>query len=323
MKSAETANPSASSVEEGRALTGILLKIASVCVLVTMSSLIKASENVPAGEIVFFRSFFAIFPIVAYLGVKRELAGALRTDNPGGHAIRALVGSMAMGLSFYGLTKLPLPEAISIGYGAPILTVVLGALLLNEKVRLYRWTAVVVGMAGVLTITIPQLTLFSDPGAENSAAAWGALATLSATVFTAFAMIQVRRLVRTERTPTIVIYFSITAAALGLLTLPFGWIVPDRMEATYLVSAGVLGGIGQILLTQSYRYADTSTIAPFEYTSLILSLVIGYFVFADVPTIATLVGSAIVIAAGILIIYREHQLGLERARARKVLTPQG
>jgi drug/metabolite transporter (DMT)-like permease len=323
MRDARTEKLSHDSGDDSRALTGILLKLASVCFLIVMSSLIKASADVPAGEIVFFRSFFAIFPIAAYLGMKGELAGAFRTDNPGGHAVRALVGVTSMGLSFYALTKLPLPEAISIGYGAPILTVVLGALLLGETVRLHRWSAVVVGMAGVLTITIPQLTLFSDPGAASSAAAWGAVAALVSTVFTAFAMIQVRRLVRTERTPTIVIYFSMTAAFLGLLTMPFGWVVPAGRDALFLVLAGFFGGIGQILLTQCYRHANTSTIAPFEYTSMLLSLLIGYFVFGDRPMASTLIGAAIVIAAGIFIIYRERQLGLERARARKVVTPQG
>ena len=309
--------------KESQALTGILLKIASVCVMMGMSSFIKASDGVPAGEIVFFRSFFAIFPIVLYLGWKGELAGALQTSNLGGHAVRALVGVTSMGLSFYGLTKLPLPEAVSIGYGAPLLTVVLGAFLLHETVRLYRWSAVVVGMAGVLTITVPQLTLFSEPGTTNPVAAWGALATLTSTVFTAFAMIQVRRLVRTERTPTIVIYFSTTAALLGLLTIPFGWVVPSGRETLFLVLAGFFGGVGQILLTQCYRYADTSTIAPFEYTSMLLSLAIGFFIFGETPTASTLIGAAIVIAAGTFIIYREHRLGLERARVRKVMTPQG
>ena len=100
--------------------------------------------------------------------------------------------------------------------------------------------------------------------------------------------------------------------------------VNDRIkEAPVVMLRAVFAGIGQILLTQSYRYADTSTIAPFEYTSLLLSLAIGYVVFGDMPTFTMLIGATIVIAAGIFIIYREHRLGLERARARKVFTPQG
>lgn len=308
---------------EGAVIVGIFLKVASVCVFVGMSSLIKATDGVPIGEIVFFRSFFAIFPITVYLAVRGQLRGAFQTGDIGGHVVRAFVGVLAMALSFYGLTQLPLPEAISIGYAMPLLAVVFGAVFLHETVRLYRWSAVLIGMAGVLTITVPQLTVFSEPGEANSGAAWGALAALVAAGFAAFAVIQVRRLIRTERTPTIVIYFSITASLLALVSLPFGWVVPDRTQAILLVLAGFAGGVGQILLTQSYRHADTSTIAPFEYSSLLLSLVIGYFVFGDIPTAATLTGALIVVAAGIFIIFREHQLGLERAKSRKVLTPQG
>ena len=89
------------------------------------------------------------------------------------------------------------------------------------------------------------------------------------------------------------------------------------------MAAGFCGGVAQILLTQSYRYADKSTIAPFEYTSIILGLIIGYFLFDDVPTGVMLIGTAIVVGAGIFIIFREHQLGLERRGARKHVTPQG
>lgn len=288
-----------------------------------MASLIKATKDIPVGEIVFFRSFFALFPIAAYLAARKQLDTAFRTDNIVGHGVRGLVGVTAMALNFYGLTHLPLPEAISIGYAMPLLAVVFGALILHETVRLYRWSAVLIGMAGVLTITIPQLTVFSGNDIAYPDASSGALAVLASACFAALAVIQVRRLISTERTPTIVIYFSTTASLLALATLPFGWVVPDFGQATLLVLAGFAGGIGQILLTQSYRHADTSTIAPFEYTSLLLSLVIGYFIFGDVPTAPTLIGASIVIAAGIFIIYREHKLGIERARTKKVLTPQG
>ncbi len=90
-----------------------------------------------------------------------------------------------------------------------------------------------------------------------------------------------------------------------------------------MIAAGLLGGVGQILLTTSYRFADTSVIAPFEYTSILLAVVIGYTVFDEVPTVTVLAGVCLVIGAGLIIIYRERQLGLERASQRKVMTPQG
>jgi drug/metabolite transporter (DMT)-like permease len=133
----------------------------------------------------------------------------------------------------------------------------------------------------------------------------------------------VRKLVREERTATIVIYFSLTSTLLSLVTLPFGWAVPEAREAVLLVAAGLFGGAGQILLTASYRHAETAVIASFEYVSMLLALGAGYVVFDEVPSGAMLAGAGLIVAAGLVIVYREHRLGIERARARKVMTPQG
>ena len=110
---------------------------------------------------------------------------------------------------------------------------------------------------------------------------------------------------------------------LALLTLPFGWVIPTAGQTATLVAVGLLGGVGQIFLTSSYREADASLVAPFDYASMIFALAIGYFVFGEVPTWTMLGGAALVILAGILIILRERQLGLERAEQRKSMTPQG
>ena len=110
---------------------------------------------------------------------------------------------------------------------------------------------------------------------------------------------------------------------LSLATIPFGWVMPTPTEAALLIGAGLLGGLGQILLTESYRHAETAVIAPFDYTSMLLALAVGYFAFAEVPTIPMLLGAGLVVGAGLLIIYRERQLGLERGRARRAMTPQG
>ena len=126
-----------------------------------------------------------------------------------------------------------------------------------------------------------------------------------------------------ETTTAIVFYFSTTCTVIGLATLPLGWVMPSPSEATFLVAAGLLGGLGQILLTSSYRYADTAVIAPFEYTSMLLALGVGWFVFAEKPTAPMLVGAALVVSGGLIIIFRERQLGIERAKSRKVMTPQG
>lgn len=306
-----------------RPLRGIGLKLASVLVFIAMQALIKAvSGRVPPGEAVFFRSFFAIPVIVAWLAWTGELATGFRAVNPIGHVWRGVVGTTAMGLGFAGLAFLPLPEVTALGYAAPLLTVVFAAMFLGEEVRLFRISAVVLGLAGVLVVLSPRLTL---AGAETVKAteALGALLVLTGAVFAALAQVFVRKLVNTEATSAIVFWFSVTAALLSLVTLPFGWVVPTAQEAAMLVLCGLLGGLGQILLTSSYRHADASVLAPFDYASILFAIAIGWWVFGEVPTVAVLGGAALVVAAGVLIIWRERRLGLERARQRKAMTPQG
>lgn len=298
-------------------MAGIGLKVASVAVFLTMASLLKASEGVPPGQLVFFRSFFAILPIVVFLTLRGELVAGLKTGRPLGHLGRGLVGVSGMGLGFFALTRLPLPEAVAIQYAMPLLIVVFGALFLKENVRLYRWSAVGVGMIGVGIILWPRLGVFAGNAGGLDGIAVGALAALISSVFGAFATILVRNLVQTERSATVVLYFSVTSSVVALVTVPFGWVWPTPAQAAMLVGAGIAGGIAQILLTESFRHADVSVVAPFEYVSLLLSILIGYVAFGDVPTIQMLVGAVIVVAAGIFIIYREHRLGLERRKARE------
>ena len=300
----------------------ILLKLLSVVTFVVMQGLIKAtSDHVPAGEAVFFRSFFALPVILLWLHVDGGLAQGLRTSNLIGQIWRGLMGVLAMGLSFGALGLLSLPEANAILYAGPILVVIFAAMFLDEKVGVFRLSAVSVGMIGVLVVLAPQFTATAD--GLNHAQALGALLALMSAVFAALAQIFVRKLVATERAGTIVLYFSLTASILSLVTLPFGWVVPQSKEAALLVLAGLLGGLGQGLLTTSYRYADTSLIAPFDYASMIFAVIIGYTFFSEVPALSTMIGASIVVAAGIAIILRERHLGLKRARQRQALTPGG
>jgi drug/metabolite transporter (DMT)-like permease len=304
-----------------RPLRGIAFKIVSVIVFITMASLVKAtSQDIPAGEAVFFRSLFAMPVIVVWLALRRELATGFRASNPMGHVWRGLVGTIAMGLGFASLGYLPLPEVTAIGYAAPLLTVIFAAMFLGEDVRAFRISAVTLGLVGVLIVVWPRLSITSGDHL-NQAQAFGAILVLGGAVFAALAQVFVRKLVTTERTPAIVFYFSLTATVLSLATLPFGWVVPTPTETALLVGAGLLGGVGQIFLTSSYREADASVLAPFDYASMIFALAIGYFVFAEVPTPTMLIGAAVVVTAGCLIIWRERKLGIERAKQRKAMTP--
>ncbi|GGA55988.1 membrane protein [Pelagibacterium lentulum] len=306
----------------GGVMLGITLKVASVFVFVAMSAIIKGAEGVPVGQLVFFRSFFALIPVLIFLAWRRELVEGFKTSRPVGHILRGVIGTMGMFLIFFGLTRLPLPEAITIHYATPLFIVIFSALFLHEKIRLFRWTAVLIGLLGVLIIMWPRLTVFSGDLSAMGPETVGAIAAFCACMVSAVAMLMVRTLVKTERSATIVIYFSIVSAVLGLLTIPFlGWVELSLEQTLALVGAGIAGGIGQILLTESYRHAELSTVAPFEYSSMVLSIATGFIVFGEVPTIQMLIGGSIVVAAGIFIIYREHRLGLDRAKARKVTSP--
>ncbi len=296
-------------------LRGILFKVLSVCMFMAMASLIKAaSADVPPGQAVFFRSFFALPIIFGWLAIRGELRHGWKTSNPMGHFWRGLVGTSAMGLGFTGLGLLPLPEVTAIGYAAPLLVVVFAAMFLNEEVRAFRLSAVALGMIGVLIVLSPRLSVGA---ALNVSETLGAVVVLMGAVLAALAQVFVRKLVATESTAAIVFWFTITSSFLSLFTLPWGWVVPGWSVAVMLIMAGLLGGVGQIFLTSSYRFADASLVAPFDYTSMILALTIGYLVFDEVPTGTMMVGAGIVIFAGVLIIWRERHLGLQRAQQRK------
>ncbi|RWK62113.1 DMT family transporter [Mesorhizobium sp.] len=300
-----------------------MLKIVSVAVFVGMSSCIKAAGTVPAGQIVFFRSFFAIFPIIVLLAFQGKLGTAFSTKRPLNHIARGVVGVCAMGLGFFALTRLPLPEAITLNYAQPLLVVVFSSIFLGEAIRVYRWSAVAVGLVGVLVILWPELTLLGSGAALGDQEVLGVIAALVAAAISAVAMLLVRNLVQSEPTATIVLWFSVTASVLALLSLPFGWQALTPAQAGLLIAAGFCGGLAQILMTAAYRHAEASVVAPFEYTSMLLGIAVGYLAFGDVPTVHMLVGGTIVVAAGIFIIWRERQLGLERARTRQATPPQG
>lgn len=303
-------------------LRGITLKILSVLAFSLMAICVKAvAPHVPPGETVFFRAFIALPLILGWLATTGTLREGLTTRYPMGHVWRGLVGTAAMAFNFMALGLLPLPEATTLGYAAPLLTVIFAAMFLGEEVRIFRLTAVFVGLIGVVIVLAPRLTMLSFASASKLEAV-GAFAALSGAMLTALAQVFVRKLVGTEKTGAIVFYFQLTASLLALLTLPFGWVVPTPLEAALLLGAGIFGGLGQILLTQSYRHAPTSVVAPFDYVSMIFALTFGYLIFGEVPTGAMLTGAALIVAAGLFIIWRERQLGLQRG-ARRVLTPQG
>jgi len=204
-------------------------------------------------------------------------------------------------------------EANAISFTSPLISVALAAVVLKERVRIYRWSAVTIGFLGVLVVLAPHFSGDELTIAMASASSLAGVTYAIAGSFTnAGTMIQTRHLTKSETTSSIVFYFSLICALAGLVTWPFGWIKPTGGELVALVTIGFLGGTGHILLTESYRYASASVVAPFDYTSMIWALVLGYLMFGETPTVMIVLGSAIIAAAGLFVIWREHRLALER-----------
>lgn len=298
-------------------LLGIGLKIASTFAFLIMSTFVKlASPGMPIGELMFFRAFFAMIPLGLWLWWNNELRGAFRTTRIGGHLVRSISGSGGMYFGFASLAFLPLPDATAIGYLAPIVATVLAAFLLKETVHAYRWGAVALGFAGTLLMVSPHLRERSLDAFLAAGPALGALAGLTASACNGFSSIQIRKLAQLERTGTIVFYFLTVTSLIGLATALPWWVHPNANQAMLLVASGIFGGIGQILITSSYRFADASVIVSFEYSTLVWAVAIGFFIFGDIPHPAVFGGAIIVIASGLYVIYRERKTSrAQRAKA--------
>jgi drug/metabolite transporter (DMT)-like permease len=287
-----------------------------------------ASDHVPPGQAVFYRSFFALPVILLWLWHRHQLREGLVVSNLMGHVWRGIFGTTAMGLTFAGLGLLPLPEVTAIGYATPIFSVLFAAFFLGERIRLFRLSAVALGLIGVMIVLAPRLTVGIDEIATG--ATIGAIMVLIASILRAMVQIHVRRLVQTDTTSAIVFYFSVTASTVALLTLPLGWVTglsalewtrPELWVIGTLVLAGLIGGVAQILVTSAYRFGGAAMLAPFDYASMIFATLLGYVFFSEVPTGPILLGASLVIAGGVIIIWRERKLGLDRSKAKRSSLP--
>jgi drug/metabolite transporter (DMT)-like permease len=288
-------------------MRGIVLRLAAIAGFMLMSVMIKACDDLPPGELVFFRSAAALLPLFAFLAWRRELGQAFQTSNLRGHLIRASVGVLGIGSGFYALTKLPLPEVTTINYASPLIAVALGALVLRERVDRGRWLAIGIGLTGVLITAWPRLSMATSGRGLDVDQSIGALVALGGALIAAIVTLLVRTLTRTERSSTIVLYLSLLSSVYSLATIVFGWVMPTPGQWVLLIGAGILGGIAQALFTEALRHAEVSTLAPLEYTSVVLAIGFGYFVFGDAPTPYMLVGGALVIAAGLYIVLRARR----------------
>jgi drug/metabolite transporter (DMT)-like permease len=295
-------------------------KLVSALLFAAMAALVRQLGDVaPVGQMVFFRSTFAMVPVLAIYALRGELASTVYTRRPFGQLGRGALSVCGMFTNFNALTRLPLADATAIQFVSPLFTVALAALILKERVRVFRWSAVIVGFIGVLVMLVPNFDPARYAAGIGGVAAVGSIFAVVSSLCNAGTVIQTRRLTQSETTSSIVFYFSLICALAGAVTLPFAWHSPTPSELVSLIALGVLGGLAHIFLTESYRHATASVIAPFDYSSMLWALLLGYWVFGELPGVLVYVGAAIVAAAGLAVIWRERALGIARARATEGL----
>jgi drug/metabolite transporter (DMT)-like permease len=281
--------------ERRDALRGIVSMLLSVLVFGLMAALVKlASAQQPIGQIIFFRNALAFIPLYFFI---RRAGGfpALRTRYVRQHVVRVIAGVGSMALIFYGFAVMPLADVVAIGLSAPIFLTSLSVPMLGEKVGWRRWSAVGVGFIGILIITRPDSEVF-DPVA---------LAPLGGAVFYAVAMIQIRKVGKREPAATMTFYYTLCAALLAAASLPWQWVTPTPSMLVCLIAIGLLGGVAQLAVTEAYRLAPVSLIAPFEYTALPVAAVFGFTIWGHLPDRFVWLGAAIVAASILYIAHRE------------------
>lgn len=268
---------------------------------------IKFMHNkVPIGQIIFSRSLLGIFAVALVYYLRGELSGCFVVQSPRAHLPWALFASTAMATWFVCITMIPLPEATAIGFIMPLLVVALAVFILNEKIRIVRWVAILSGLTGVGIIVWPRLGVGAD---HSSMSSIGAALALGAALCWATAQIYLRRLTRTETSGSAVLSFSLATMALSLFSLPLGWVVPTAVDWGLIAICGIAGGFGQLCVAESLRFAEASVLAPFEYLAFPVASIAAIFLFDEYPDSNIWWGLPFVIAGGLLVIYREHQLG--------------
>ena len=269
----------------------------SVCAFSLMDVLVKWSDAYPVGQVLFFRGFCGIIPIL-FLIPRDRFLNFYKTTRPLLHFKRCLSGLIALVAIFIALRNLPLATVVSITFAAPIFTTIFSIFLLKEKVGLYRWLAVLVGFVGIIVITEPGFSSLN-------------LYYIYPIIFClglSYVAIAIRKLSTTEPVWLISFFFSFSISILGLLSLFQGWVMPNFLDLFLLSMVGILGGLANLWLSQSYKYSEVSLVTPLKYLALVFAIIFGYFIWSEVPTLKTLIGALLVILSSFIIFRREMTL---------------
>jgi len=276
---------------------GVSLRLVSGLLFAGMFVCVKAAgPDVPLGEVVFFRSFFAIIPLVVFLWVRGEFPHGLATKRPFQHLLRSSFGAIALFTSFAALTYLSLAEAILIAQLSPMLTAVCAVILLSERPTIWRVAGIFVGFGGVVVLVWPEL----GNDSQDEGRLWGIGLALLSAVLSALALIMVRSLNKTESPGAIAMYFVIASMLGALCTLPWGWIIPDAPTTVLLIGAGLFGGFSHIALTLSFRYAEATRLAPFEYVALLWPLLADLFIFRLSLSTSFILAAPLILAGAVI-----------------------
>jgi len=301
---------SVSSPSHDRRLLGVGLRCCSATAFAVMGALLKVASlnGASLDELVFYRSIAALIPVTVSIMTQGGL-DAIRMLSPASHATRSAIGLLSMVLTFGALALLPLAQATTISYSAPIGATILSALMLGERVGPRRWLAVLVGFMGVL--------LVANPFGEH-VPTFGLLVGLSASLAQATTMVTLRQISGSETTTSIVFWFTVATSAAAALFMPFYGHLHDSLTMGLLICAGLVGGLAQIVMTSSLRFAPVSVVVPFDYLQMVWATLIGWFVLASPSSPTMLAGAALIVASGLYTAYRERMRGHAPAQALAV-----
>ena len=284
---------------------GFLYMFLSICAFSVMDIIVKWSHNYPVGEVLFFRGFCGMITIFFIIPRDRYL-NFYKTNRPFLHLKRCVSGMIAIVAIFIALRKLPLATVVSITFAAPIFTTIMSIFFLSEKVGFYRWLAVIVGFIGILII--------SEPG-FNSLNIYYVYPIIFC-LGLSYVAIAIKQLSSTEPVWLIGLYFSFSILVMSLFTIPQGWILPNLKDLFLLSMVGILGGLANLWLTQSYKYSDVSLVTPLKYLALLFAIFFGYIFWSEIPSSKTLFGATLVIISSIIIfrreIYHKKQVSITR-----------